>query len=211
MRASPGGGLRLGCLRPGRPGPWLPFDTYKRPKRDETEWQRLAMQSVATNCTLKRNECLYLCRSVATDSAGCSATLITTRKGRGCGVPARWLHCCGVIAHWLHCCGVPARCACLERAEAPCQRAGRVKAPRWREERCGRVDLTRMSRLSMTIFVKRPARGDGLCDASSYRGHPVRLHPRAPRLGRPGLRAYPTSCSHPSFRIDCPLISSLCR
>ena len=134
-------------LRPRRPGPWRSFDTYKCPKRDETERRRLAMQSVATNCTLKRIECLYLCRSVATDSAGCSATLISTRKGRGCGVPARWLHCCGVPARWIHCCGVPARwihccgviarCAGLERAEAPCQRAGRVKAPREREERRG--------------------------------------------------------------------------
>lgn len=124
-------------LRPRRPGPWRSFDTYKCPKRDETERRRLAMQSVATNCTLKRIECLYLCRSVATDSAGCSATLISTRKGRGCGVPARWIHCCGVPARWIHCCGVIARCAGLERAEAPCQRAGRVKAPRWREERRG--------------------------------------------------------------------------
>lgn len=98
MRASPGGGLRLGRPRPGRPGPWLPFDTYKRPKRDETEWQRLAMQSVATNCTLKRNGCLYLCRVVATDSAGCSATLISTRKGRS----AAFLHAGSIAAAFLH-------------------------------------------------------------------------------------------------------------
>ena len=87
-----------GRLRLGRPGPWRSFDTYKCPKRDETERRRLAMQSVATNCALKRIECLYLCRSVATDSAGCSATLISTRKGRG----AAFLHAGSIAAAFLH-------------------------------------------------------------------------------------------------------------
>ena len=133
------------------------------------------MQSVATNCTLKRIECLYLCRSVATDSAGRSATLISTRKGRGCGVPARWLHCCGVIA----------RCAGLERAEAPCQRAGRVKAPRQREERRGAAGgaARRGERRGETRRgeTRRSEGGDGV---ASHPGYPVRLHPRAPRPAR---------------------------
>ena len=85
-------------LRPRRPGPWRSFDTYKCPKRDETERRRLAMQSVATNCTLKRIECLYLCRSVATDSTRCLAALISTRKGRG----AAFLNAGSIAAALLH-------------------------------------------------------------------------------------------------------------
>ena len=80
----------------------------------------------------------------------------------------------------------------------------------------------------------RLAWGSELCGAASHPGYPVRLHPPAPHARvtsrscpraraipdastfAPRARAipdsaYPTFRSRRALRIDCPLISSLCR
>ena len=88
----------MGPPAAGATGPWRSFDTYKCPKRDETERRRLAMQSVATNCTPKRIECLYLCRSVAMDSAGVVRLLFRRAKDGG----AAFLHAGSIAAAFLH-------------------------------------------------------------------------------------------------------------